>query len=136
MQHAPQLLHLPVGLDRHAAEHDLHVVVVADLRDENVERPRLVAAHRFHVAAVDGECDRLHFGRRSGCRGRHRLALESGADVQGPLADRLHLRGAADREELFEKRTSTTIRQQGAHPGAPSVAISIGNRDVCNPCRR
>jgi hypothetical protein len=30
-------------------------VVVADLRDEHFERPPLVAAHRFHVAAVDGE---------------------------------------------------------------------------------
>jgi hypothetical protein len=117
MQHAAQLLGLPISLGRHAAEHDLLAVVVADLRDEDFEGPCLVAAHRFHVSPVDGECDRLRFARRSRRRWRHCLPLQSGADMQGPLADRLHLRGVAEREELFEQRTSATIRQQGAHLG-------------------
>ena len=53
MQHAAQLLHLPIYLGRHAAEHDLFVVVIADLCDEHLERPSLIAARRFHVAWLD-----------------------------------------------------------------------------------
>ena len=37
MQHATQLLCLPIGLGRHAAEYHLVAVVVADLGDENLE---------------------------------------------------------------------------------------------------
>ena len=49
--------------------------------------------------------------------GAHRFPLEPGADMQGPLADRLHLRGVAEREELLEQRAGATIWQQGAHLG-------------------
>jgi len=47
MQHAAQLLRLPISLRRHAAEHDLLGVVVALLRDENLEGSRLETAHAF-----------------------------------------------------------------------------------------
>jgi hypothetical protein len=53
MQHTAQLLPLPVRLGGHAAEHDLLSVVVAYLREEDLERAHLVAANRAHVAAVD-----------------------------------------------------------------------------------
>jgi hypothetical protein len=36
MQHAAQLLCLPISLSRHGAEHDLLAVVVADLSEENL----------------------------------------------------------------------------------------------------
>src|SRR5208337_5585543 len=52
-----QLL-LQISLGRHAAEHGPLSGVVADLSDEDLERAYLVAAHRFHVAPVDGERDR------------------------------------------------------------------------------
>jgi hypothetical protein len=93
------------------------------------------------VPPVDGECDRLRFGRRSGRQRRHRQPRESGADVQGPLADRLHLRGVAEREELFKKRTSATIRQ-GAHLGEGAFILrraAVGH-NLCDrsdgPARR
>src|SRR5271165_6469246 len=140
--HPAQLLRLPIGLGRHAAEHDLVAFVIADLRDENLEGPCLIAAHRFHVSPVDGECDRLRFGRGSRRRWRHRLPLEAGADMQGPLADRLHLRGVAEREELFEKRAGTAIWQQGAHLGDGAFILrraAVGH-DLCDrgdgPARR
>ena len=44
VQHVAQLLHLPIGLGRHAAEHNLRAGVVADLRNEDLEGPHLVAA--------------------------------------------------------------------------------------------
>ena len=49
MQQAAQLLGLPIGLDRHAAEGDLLAIVVAGLRHEHLEGPHLIAAHRAHV---------------------------------------------------------------------------------------
>jgi hypothetical protein len=57
MQHAAQLLLLPTRLCRHAAEHDLLLLVVADLSEEKLERPPLILASRSHVAAVNGERD-------------------------------------------------------------------------------
>ena len=47
MRHAAQLLCLPIGLGRNAAEYDLIAIVVADLGDKNLEGPPLVAANRF-----------------------------------------------------------------------------------------
>ena len=47
LQHATQLLLLPISLGRHAAEHGPLAGVVADLSDEDLERAYLVAAHRF-----------------------------------------------------------------------------------------
>src|SRR4051794_639791 len=58
MQHAAQLLLLPIGLGWHAAEHGPLAGVIAYLRDEDLERAYLVTAHRFHVTSVDGERDR------------------------------------------------------------------------------
>jgi len=117
IQHVAQLLRLPIGLGRHAGKHDLRAVVVADLSDEDLEGPRLVAAHRCHVPAVDGECDRLCFGRRSGHARRQGLPLKHGADMQGPLANRLYLRGVAEQEEVPEQRAGAAVRQRGAHLG-------------------
>jgi hypothetical protein len=49
MQHAAQLLLLPIRLGRHTAKHDPLAGVVADLSDDDLERTHLIAAHRFHV---------------------------------------------------------------------------------------
>jgi len=51
--HGAQLLLPPISLGRHAAEHDRLAVVVAGLRDEDLEGAHLVAAYRFHVPSVD-----------------------------------------------------------------------------------
>src|SRR5271165_6104749 len=55
MQYAAQLLLLPISLGRHTAEHGPLAGVVADLRDEDLERPYPIAVHRFHVTSADGE---------------------------------------------------------------------------------
>jgi len=109
MQHAAQLLCLAISLGGHAAEYDLLAIVVADLSDENLEGPPLVVANRFHMTAIDGERDRSRFGRRSGGWRPHRFSLESGADLQCSLADRLHLRGVTEREELIKQRAGAAI---------------------------
>src|ERR1700735_1048942 len=62
MQHAAQLLCLPIRLGRHTAERDVLAVVVADLSDENLEGTPLVSSHRFHMPAVYRECGRSCFG--------------------------------------------------------------------------
>jgi hypothetical protein len=90
-----------IGLSRKTAEYDPLAVVVADRSDE-LERPPLIAANRLHMPAVDGERDRSRFGLRSRGRQLHRVSLEPGADMQRPLADRLYLRGVAEREELIQ----------------------------------
>ena len=105
VQHTAQLLYLPIGLSRQTAEYDPFAVVVADLSDKNLERPPLVAANRLHMPAVDGECNRSRFGWRSRGSQLHRVSLEPGADMQRPLADRLYLRGVAEREELIQQRS-------------------------------
>src|ERR1700733_13266288 len=117
MQHAAQLLLLPISLGRHAAEHDPLAGVVADLSDEDLERAHLIAAHRFHVTPVDGECDRLRFAQRPRRWRRYGVAFQSGADAHRPLTDRLDLRGVPEREELFEQRAGAAVRQQGGHLG-------------------
>ena len=112
VQHVAQLLHLPIGLGRHAAEHNLLAGVVADLRNEDLEGPHLVAAYGVHMAAVDGECDRVRFFRwRSGQARCHCLPFKPGTDLQGPLADRLHLRRVAEREKVPEQRAGAAVRQ-------------------------
>ena len=123
VQHTAQLLYLPIGLGRQTAEDDPFAVVVADLSDENLERPPLIAANRLHMPAVDGERDRSRFGWRSRGRQLHRVSLEPGADMQRPLADRLYLRGVAEREELIQQRASTAVWQQAAHLGEGAFIV-------------
>ena len=60
MQHAAQLLGLPIGLGWHAAEDDLLAIIIAGLRNEHLEGPHLIAAHRPHMTGIDGQRDRLH----------------------------------------------------------------------------
>src|SRR4051812_40137775 len=111
MQHAAQLLLLPISLGWHAAEHGPLASVIAYLRDEDLERAYLVTAHRFHVTPVDGERDRSCAARR-GRRWRcHGIALQSGADAHRPLTDRLHLRGVPEREEILEQRAGAAVWQ-------------------------
>ncbi len=119
--HAAQLLLLQISLGRHAAEHGPLAGVVADLSDEDLERAHPVAAHRFHVAPVDGERDRPRFGRGRPwqCRG---VALQSGADTHRPLTDRLDFRGVPERE-LIEQRAGAAVRQQGAHLGEGALIL-------------
>jgi hypothetical protein len=62
MQHAAQLLPLPIRLGGHAGEHDLLSVIVAHLREEDLERTHLIAANRSHVTVVDGQRDRSRLG--------------------------------------------------------------------------
>src|SRR3954470_11797627 len=113
MQHAAQLLLLPISLGWHAAEHGPLASVIAYLRDEDLERAYLVTAHRFHVTSVDGERDRSRFARPGrGWWGRHGITLQSGADAHRPLADRLDFRGVPEREELFEQRAGAAAWQK------------------------
>ena len=46
MQHAAQLLGLPIGLGWHTAEDDLLAIIIAGLRNEHLEGHHLIAAHR------------------------------------------------------------------------------------------
>src|SRR5260370_37545001 len=124
MQHASQLLPLSVSLGPNAAEHDLLAVVVADLRREDLKGTHLVAAHRSHVTSVDAKGDRSR--RRRRCRSwcRDRFPLQSGADVQGPLADRLdRWRIAVEREELLQQPTGAAGWQPRSHPGEKALIL-------------
>jgi hypothetical protein len=69
------------------------------------------------MAAIYGKRNRPRFVRRSGGRRPHRLFLEPGANLECPLADRLHLRSVAKREELIEQRAGAAVWQQAAHLG-------------------
>src|ERR1700724_3166451 len=76
MQHAAQLLGLPIGLDRHAAEDDLLTIIVAGLRNEHLEGPYLIAAHRPHGTGAEGQPDRPIAGSVAGPGSAPRLAPE------------------------------------------------------------
>jgi hypothetical protein len=52
MQHAAQLLLLPISLGRHAAKHDPLAGVVADLSDEDLERAHLIGVGSGYVQKV------------------------------------------------------------------------------------
>src|SRR5208337_2532728 len=123
MQHAAQLLLLPIGLGRHTAKHDPLAGVVADLSDEDLEGAYLVAAHRFHMTPVDGERDRPRFARRTRRWRCYGVAFQSGADAHRPLTDRLDFRGVPEREELFEQRAGAAVWQQGAHLGEGTLIL-------------
>src|SRR5271166_5806673 len=123
MQHAAQLLLLPISLGRHAAKHDPLAGVVADLSDEDLERAYLVAAHRFHVTPVDGERDRPSFARRTRRWRCHGIAFQSGADAHRSLTDRLDFWGVPEREELFDQRAGAAVWQQGAHLGEGALIL-------------
>ncbi len=123
MQYATQLLRLPVGLDRHAAEDDLLAIVVAGLRDEHLEGPHLVAAHRAHVTGVDGKRDRLRRRRRHRRWQRDCLILQPGADLQGPLLDGIYCRQIADREEVLQQGAGAAVRQPSAELGKHALIL-------------
>lgn len=59
MQHTAQLSCLRSRLRRHAGEHDLLSVIIADLGKENLECASLVLTSRPHMAAVNGERNRV-----------------------------------------------------------------------------
>src|SRR5260370_21751677 len=88
MQHAAQLLALPVSFGWHAAEHDLLSVVVAHLRQEYLERTQLVAAHRPHMSTVYRQRDRSRLSRWRRRLNRSR-PFQSGSHAPGAAADRL-----------------------------------------------
>src|SRR6202162_5893020 len=124
MQHAAQLLGLPIGLDRHAAEDDLLTIIVAGLRNEHLEGPYLIAAHRAHVTGVDGQRDRLRVCRRRRRRWRHdRRALQSGADLQGPTLDGVDCREITEREEGLQQGASAAVGQQGTELGQHALIL-------------
>jgi hypothetical protein len=127
-QHAAQLLRLPVGLGRHAAEHDLLAFGGADLGDEDLEGAHPIAAHRPHVAGVDAESDRALLRRRRGrLRRRQRRSLEPGPDLQRALPGGLDRRGVAEREELREQRQGadgTAARRPSRRPRVRTPACS------------
>jgi hypothetical protein len=105
MQHAPQLLLLPVRLGGHAAGCNRLALVAADLSNEDLEGAYLVTAHRPHVAAVDGERDRARLRYRRGrLRWRECRALKPGANLQGSLPRSLDRKGVAECEELLQQR--------------------------------
>jgi hypothetical protein len=90
VQHAAQLLLLPVRFRRHAGEHDGFAPRATDLGGDGLEGARLVAAHRAHVVGVDAERDRVRLGRRSGRRlgWRQRRAFEPPAAWSRPRGPR------------------------------------------------
>lgn len=114
MQHTAQLLPLPISLGGHAAEHDLLSVVVAHLRDKDLERTHLVSANRPHVTAVDGQCDRRRLGGWSG-RLDCRFSLQSGTHAQGALTGRLDRWDVDERKELRQQHPGATVGQKSAH---------------------
>jgi len=85
MKHTSQLSRLRVRLSRHAAEHDLLPLIVADLGKENFERASLVLTSSSHVAAVNGERNGLRRHRWLGPRRRDGFLLQPGANTKGPL---------------------------------------------------
>src|SRR5580704_18823201 len=124
MQHAAQLLGLPIGLGWHTAEDDLLAIIIAGLRDEHLEGPYLIAAHRAHVTGVDGQRDRLRVCRRRRRRWRHdRRALQSGADLQGPTLDGVDCREITEREEGLQQGASAAVGQQGTELGQHALIL-------------
>jgi hypothetical protein len=85
MQHAAQLLLLPTRLCRHAAEHDLLALDVANLRKENLERASLILTSRSHVTAVNRERNRFRRHRRPGRRRLDGLLFQPGTNAEGSL---------------------------------------------------
>ena len=53
-----------ISLERHAAEDDLLTIVVADLCNEHLKGPYLIAAQRAHVTGVDGQRASANLWRR------------------------------------------------------------------------
>jgi hypothetical protein len=96
MKHTAQLSGLRSRLRRHAGEHDLLALIVADLSKENLEGAPLVLTSRPHVAAVNGECNRFRRHRRLGPRPRDSLLLQPGANTITATGRRLIANGIAN----------------------------------------
>jgi hypothetical protein len=90
MKYTSQLSRLRVRLCRHAAEHDLLPLIVADLGEENLERAPLVLTSRSNVTAVDGERDRFRRGRRIGPDLGDGFPLQPGTNTKRSLAHGFH----------------------------------------------
>ena len=118
MQHAAELLSLPIGLGWHTAEDDLLAIIIAGLRNDHLEGPHLIAAHRADVTGIDRQCDCLRVCWRWQRRWRHdSLALQLGADLQCSTLNGVDRREIADREESPQEGTSAAVGQQGAELG-------------------
>src|SRR4051812_11111602 len=117
VQHPAQLLRLVVGLVRHAGEDPVFAIVVAGLRDHDLEGPHLTARYRSDVAGVDGQRDRAGRDRRRGSGRCRRLTFQPCADPQGALPDGLHDRRGPEREEGIQQCASTPVSQPCAHLG-------------------
>jgi hypothetical protein len=133
----PRNCALPVSFGGHAAEHDLLSVVVAHLREEDLERTHAVAANGTHMAAVDGQGDRSRLVCRRG-RLNRRLPLQSGTYARGAAAGCLNRRDVRDRQELRQQCPGTAVGQQRSHLGnqtlvfgRASVGHDRGDRAEC-----
>src|SRR3954452_2150807 len=92
-------------------------IVVAGLRDDDLEGPYLTDRHRSDMTGVDGQRNRLGRYRRRGPRRYRRLAFQPGTNPQGPLPEGLHPWRRPEGEEVVQQRPGTPTRQPGAHPG-------------------
>ena len=113
MKHTAQLSRLRNRLRRHAGEHDLLSLIVADLGEENLERAPLVLTSRPHMAAVNGERNRFRRHRRLGSRPRDGFLLQPGADTKRSLPGRFHGLRLAERQKLRQQRPGPAVGQQG-----------------------
>jgi hypothetical protein len=66
---------------RACCEYDLLAVTVADLGEHHLKRANLVTSDLPHMAAVDGEGNRMRRSRRCGRLARHRLLLQASATL-------------------------------------------------------
>ena len=80
-----------------------------------IERAYLVVPNGPHVAAINGERDRLRRRRRSRRRRCGRRSLQFGADIQGPLAHCLHCGDVVQRQKLRQERSSAAVGKPCAH---------------------
>ena len=108
-QHAAQLPSLSIGLDWYIAEDHLLAIIIAGLRNEHLEAPYLIAAHRTHVTGIDGQRDRVRVCWRWQRRWRRdSRALQPGADLQCPTLNGVDL-------SRFPHRASCTPERKAPH---------------------
>ena len=109
MKHTAQLSSLRSRLRRHAGEHHLLSVIIADLGKENLERASLVLTSRPHMAAVNGERNRFRRDCRLGAYPCDGFPLQPGADTKCSLPGRFHSLRLAERQKLRQQRPGPAV---------------------------
>ena len=127
MQHAAQLVPLPISLRRHTAEHDLFPIVIADLGKHHLKRANLITANRAHVpAGAAGWLDAACCSNRAPTRRvRRRVVSTAGTSSSGRDSDNSVLaRAYGSKDPIF----AMTRSYSGVHR---SGMISATGVSVC-----